>query len=149
MFITKCRHDGLENTYEKLREYVLAHLDARKTAKMTEQAKGGGTQKAHAGKGTSKGGPNPKAKAAARTPPSVARRELGDCFKYLETGRCAGKDNGTCPYKHVSTKVGPKGKGVHAQGKCTPRRMHELLFKSQMLLISSAQYARTQGLNMS
>ena len=111
MFVTKCRHDGLENTYDKLREYVLAHLDARKTAKMIEQAKGTGTQKANVGRSVGTGNPNPKSKAAARPPPSGARRQLGDCFKYLQTGRCTGKDNGTCPYQHTNTKVRSKGTG--------------------------------------
>ena len=125
MFVTRCRHDGLENTYDKLREYVLAHLDARKTAKMTEQAKGTGTQKANAGKGTGRTRPTAKSKSTPGPPSRGAKRQLGDCFTYLETGKCAGKDNGTCPYQHVNTRKGSKGKGkgkrTQSQG---PSRNH-------------------------
>ena len=37
LYITKCTHDGLENNYESLREYVLAHLERRKQQKITDQ----------------------------------------------------------------------------------------------------------------
>ena len=33
------------------------------------------------------------------------------CFKWRDTGKCDGKDDGTCKYDHPKDQKGPKGKG--------------------------------------
>ena len=38
LYDTKCTHDGLEKSYDTLRQYVDAHIEQRKAQKITDEA---------------------------------------------------------------------------------------------------------------
>ena len=38
LYITKCTHEGLERSYDTLRQYVDAHIEQRKAQKITDEA---------------------------------------------------------------------------------------------------------------
>ena len=103
LYKVECTHRGLEHTYDNLRKWVQAHIDARQQERMKSQLQQqSNTRSAAAGLG---GG-----LPLGKPPPSGK----GPCWQFLENkGRCSRGE--ACPFKHdyerLKTYVSSKGKG--------------------------------------
>ena len=93
---TLCTHQGEEKAYEKLHEYVLAHLSERKAQSITDQATAHFHTTARVGQSSASVG-------------ASGKWQKGDCTQKWKKGRCSRKN---CPFNHdFSGRVPPEARG--------------------------------------
>ena len=84
---TLCTHNGEERSYEKLREYVLAHLAERKAQSITDQATAHFHTTAHVAQSSASAG-------------ASGKWQKGDCIQKWKKGHCSRKN---CLFNHDFT----------------------------------------------
>ena len=89
LYITECSHEGLENTYAKLRAFILAHLEGRRLRKVAEQVAQGPIQKATAGKGSSPNGGDGGCKHSSKGS-RITKKTATDCYQFLKNNEDVG-----------------------------------------------------------